>query len=96
MGLLTFGNRKFEALDGTMRLAIEPLHTSMQQMIALVDKDTQAFTEYMASCGFCKSILIHLFVFPLFYYFIGCTSVTKEQHRRSNQVCSNKGQLKVG
>ena len=60
MGLLTFGYRKFEALDGTMREAIEPLHTSMQQMITLVDKDALAFNEYMASPS---SFNVLLFVF---------------------------------
>lgn len=49
VGLLTFGNRKFEALDSTMRAAIEPLHSAMQEMIPLVDKDALAFTDYMAS-----------------------------------------------
>ena len=47
VGLLTFGNRKFEELDATMRGAIEPLHTAMQSMLLAVDRDTQAFTEYM-------------------------------------------------
>ena len=51
VGLLTFGNRKFESLDGTMRAAIEPLHTAMQKMLPAVDKDTDAFTDYMASCN---------------------------------------------
>lgn len=49
VGLLTFGNRKFESLDGTMRTAIEPLHTAMQKMLPVVDKDTDAFTDYMVS-----------------------------------------------
>lgn len=87
MGLLTFGNRKFEALDVTMRGAIEPLHLSMQQMIALVDKDTQAFTEYMASCG----ILALVIITTLFFFFVssfpGCTSVAKEKLRRKSKVC---------
>ena len=48
VGLLTFGNRKFESLDSVMRGAIEPLHTAMQSMLSSVDKDTQAFTDYMA------------------------------------------------
>ena len=49
VGLLTFGNRKFESLDGTMRAAIEPLHTAMQKMLTSVDRDTDAFTDYMVS-----------------------------------------------
>ena len=55
VGLLTFGNRKFESLDGTMRIAIEPLHRAMKQMIPLVDKDTEAFTDYMV----CNLIAYH-------------------------------------
>lgn len=49
VGLLTFGNRKFESLDGTMRRAIEPLYAAMHKMLPSVDKDTDAFTDYMAS-----------------------------------------------
>ncbi|XP_064383158.1 formimidoyltransferase-cyclodeaminase-like isoform X2 [Halichondria panicea] len=47
VGLLTFGNRKFEALDPVMRVAIPPLHSATQQLIPLIDKDTQAFSSYM-------------------------------------------------
>ena len=49
VGLLTFGKRKYESLDGTMRTAIAPLHTAMQDMLTMVDRDTEAFTDYMAS-----------------------------------------------
>lgn len=49
MGLLTFGNKKYEELDEIMRGAIEPLHKAMHTMILAVDGDTQAFTQYMAS-----------------------------------------------
>ncbi len=49
VGHLTFGNRKFESVDSVMRAAIEPLHTAMQSMLSSVDKDTLAFTDYMAS-----------------------------------------------
>ena len=78
VGLLTLGNRKFEALDGTMRGAVEPLHMAMQQMIALIDKDTVAFTEYMVGCSICNSNNC------LFIAIVGCTSVTKGQCRRKN------------
>ena len=53
VGLLTFGNRKFESLDSMMRAAIEPLHTAMQSMLTSVDKDTQAFTDYMVVLSDC-------------------------------------------
>ncbi len=49
VGLLTFGNKKYEALDSTMRATIAPLHTGTQQMLPLIDRDTQAFTAYMVS-----------------------------------------------
>ncbi len=47
MGLLTFGKREFEALDSIMRATIKPLHTAMQQMLLMVDKDAEAFSDYM-------------------------------------------------
>lgn len=51
VGLLTFGNRKYESLDPIMRKAIQPLHNSMQQLMPLVDKDTEAFGDYMVWFG---------------------------------------------
>ena len=50
VGLLTFGNRKFEDLDPVMRVAIPPLHQATQQLLPLVDRDTEAFGDYMVSC----------------------------------------------
>ena len=47
MGLLTFGNRKYEQLDPVMRKTIGPLYDAMQQMMLLVDSDAQAFTDYL-------------------------------------------------
>ncbi len=49
VGLLTFGNRKFESLDPVMRAAIPPLNNATQQLIPLIDKDTQAFASYIVS-----------------------------------------------
>ena len=49
VGLLTFGKRQFEAVDGLMRKTIEPLHDNLQAMLPLVDKDSEAFSEYMVS-----------------------------------------------
>ena len=49
VGWLTFGNKKFEKLDSTMRKAIPPLHDVMMALIPMVDADTDAFTEYMVS-----------------------------------------------
>ena len=49
VGLLTFGKRQFEAVDGLMRKTIEPLHDNLQAMLPLVDKDSEAFSEYMVT-----------------------------------------------
>ena len=44
---LTFGVRKFEALDAEMREIIPPLHNLSQELIPMIDADTRAFAEYM-------------------------------------------------
>ena len=44
VGLLTFGKKKFESVDDVMRKTISPLHDTM---LPLVDKDSDAFTEYI-------------------------------------------------
>ena len=44
---LTFGVRKFEDLDRTMRKIIPPLHTLSNELISMIDADTNAFAEYM-------------------------------------------------
>ena len=61
MGLLTFGNRKYEPLDPVMRVAIPPLHNASQQLIPLIDKDTQAFNSYMV-CMCAYHMWVHGFV----------------------------------
>ena len=49
VGWMTFGWRKFEALDPTMRRLLPPLHGAMKALIPCVDADTDAFTDYMAA-----------------------------------------------
>lgn len=44
---LTFGVRKFEDLDGKMREIIPPLHFGVQDLIPMIDADTNAFNDYM-------------------------------------------------
>jgi glutamate formiminotransferase/formiminotetrahydrofolate cyclodeaminase len=44
---LTYGVRKFEAVDGQMRAVIPPLHAAVQELITMIDADTSAFNEYM-------------------------------------------------
>lgn len=47
VGLLTYGNKKYESLDSVMRATIEPLYDATQKMLPLIDKDTEAFSDYM-------------------------------------------------
>jgi len=49
VGQLTYGKRQWEALDGQMRKIIQPLHVAMMDTIDMIDKDTEAFNEYMAA-----------------------------------------------
>jgi glutamate formiminotransferase/formiminotetrahydrofolate cyclodeaminase len=46
---LTYGVRKFENLDAKMREIIPPLHRISQELIPLIDADTDAFADYMAA-----------------------------------------------
>jgi len=46
---LTYGVRKFEDLDVRMREIIPPLHRISQDLIPLIDADTDAFGDYMAA-----------------------------------------------
>ena len=44
---LTYGVRKFEAVDGHMRTIIPPLHRITQALIPLIDADADAFNDYV-------------------------------------------------
>lgn len=44
---LTYGVRKFEAVDHEMRRAIPPLQAAMEALIPMIDADTAAFADYM-------------------------------------------------
>jgi glutamate formiminotransferase/formiminotetrahydrofolate cyclodeaminase len=44
---LTYGVRKFEAIDSQMRRIIPPLHRLTLEMIPMIDADTNAFSVYM-------------------------------------------------
>lgn len=46
---LTYGVRKFEALDDKMRKIIPPLHDITEKLTPLIDADTDAFSDYMAA-----------------------------------------------
>ena len=44
---LTYGVRKFEAVDRHMRQVIPVLHDAVQRLIPMIDADTAAFSDYM-------------------------------------------------
>lgn len=46
---LTYGVRKFEAVDQQMREIIPPLHRITQGLIPLIDADTNAFADFVAA-----------------------------------------------
>jgi len=47
VGWMSYGNKKFEHLDSTMRELIPPLHNKMKELIPMIDADTNAFNDYM-------------------------------------------------
>jgi len=52
---MSYGNRKFESLDGQMRGLIPPLYQTMMKLLPMVDADTSAFTDYMAAMKLAKT-----------------------------------------
>ncbi|MBK9403176.1 MAG: glutamate formimidoyltransferase [Ignavibacteria bacterium] len=49
VGWMSYGNKKFEHLDSTMRKLIPPLNEKMKQLIPMIDADTNAFNDYMTA-----------------------------------------------
>jgi glutamate formiminotransferase/formiminotetrahydrofolate cyclodeaminase len=49
VGWMTYGRRRFEAQDPTMRRLIPPLREAMERLLPMVDRDTRAFDAYMAA-----------------------------------------------
>lgn len=47
VGLMSYGKRQFEELDPIMRKLIPPFHQAMDELVAMVDADSQAFSSYM-------------------------------------------------
>ena len=47
MGWMSYGSKKFEHLDSKMRKFIPPLHYKMEELISMIDADTNAFNDYM-------------------------------------------------
>lgn len=54
-GFLTYGNRKFEAVDAEMRRLLPPLYRAMKELMPFVDADASAFSDYMAALKLPKS-----------------------------------------
>ncbi|XP_067844337.1 formimidoyltransferase-cyclodeaminase [Heptranchias perlo] len=55
VGLMTYGKRQFDHLDGLMRRLIAPFHRTMDELITMVDNDSNAFSSYMAALKMPKS-----------------------------------------
>jgi glutamate formiminotransferase/formiminotetrahydrofolate cyclodeaminase len=51
VGWMTYGKRRFEEKDATMRRLIPPLHRAMKDLLPMVDRDTRAFDAYMEALG---------------------------------------------
>ncbi|NXB99259.1 FTCD cyclodeaminase, partial [Orthonyx spaldingii] len=47
VGLMSYGKRQFEDLDPIMRKLIPPFHQAMDELVAMVDADSCAFSSYM-------------------------------------------------
>lgn len=56
---MTYGKRQFEDLDPVMRQLIPPFHQAMNQLIAIVDRDSLAFNSYMVSEAFILSATLY-------------------------------------
>ncbi|XP_042730956.1 formimidoyltransferase-cyclodeaminase isoform X1 [Lagopus leucura] len=55
VGLMSYGKRQFEQLDPIMRNVIPPLHQAMDELVAMVDADSRAFSSYMEAMKLPKS-----------------------------------------
>ncbi|XP_046846404.1 formimidoyltransferase-cyclodeaminase-like [Xenia sp. Carnegie-2017] len=55
VGWMTFGKKKYDHLDSTMRKLIPPIREVMVDLIPLVDADTNAFNMYMEALKLPKS-----------------------------------------
>ncbi|XP_074728341.1 formimidoyltransferase-cyclodeaminase isoform X3 [Strix uralensis] len=55
VGLMSYGKRQFEELDPIMRKLIPPFHQAMDELVAMVDTDSCAFSSYMEAMKLPKS-----------------------------------------
>lgn len=51
VGWMTYGKRRFEQKDAVMRRLIPPLNDAMNDLVPMIDADTNAFNDYMAALG---------------------------------------------
>ncbi|CAI9593645.1 unnamed protein product [Staurois parvus] len=49
VGQMTYGKRQFESLDGVMRELIPPFYHALDDLLDLVDADSNAFASYMTA-----------------------------------------------
>lgn len=47
VGLLTYGKRQWEPLDSTMRTLIPPMYSIVDEILPLIEADTEAFDSYV-------------------------------------------------
>lgn len=47
VGLLTYGKRQWEPVDSTMRTLIPPLYSIVDEILPLIEADTEAFDSYV-------------------------------------------------
>jgi glutamate formiminotransferase/formiminotetrahydrofolate cyclodeaminase len=55
VGKLSYGRKQWAAVDGQMREVLPTLHDTMLDTIEMIDKDTEAFNEYMAAMKMAKA-----------------------------------------
>ena len=71
VGQMTYGKRQWEELDGDMRKLIPVVTSSADEMIKMIDDDTDAFNDYMVS--FTSVALTMILIFHNIYiYIIAC------------------------
>jgi len=49
MGLLTYGKRQWEHLDGEMRELVPPLYLAVDELLPMIEADSDAFDLYVVS-----------------------------------------------
>ena len=59
VGRLTFGKKEF---DDVMQQTIGPLHDNRQATLPLIDKDSEAFTDYMVCVCVCMCACVCVYV----------------------------------